>query len=39
MNIIGGDHKKAKINDKFKLKLAAMTLKNQEFTTVGSIYF
>ena len=39
MNIIDGDHKKSKIIEKFKLKEAAMTLKVQDFITVGSMYF
>ena len=39
MNIMYEDHKKPKTIEKFKLKEAAMTLRIQDFTTVGSMYF
>ena len=39
MNIIYEDHKKPITIEKFKLKEAAMTLKIQDFATVGSMYF
>ena len=39
MNIMYEDHKKPKTIEKFKLKEAAMILKIQNFTTMGTMYF